>query len=222
MKGTNVYLIKSIIKNINKKSFKSLDFSKRLYLYAGDVPQSIFYKNAIGLSINKSDNQHIKHDIRNKHDVPDNTIDIYQSEDVFEHIEYEILIPIINDIYRILKPGGLFRLSIPDYRCDVLYNRSIKNDRGEIIFDPFGGGKYKNKQVVHGGHLWFPMFETVNNLLNASHFTNITYYHYYDEKNRPVVNNIDYSYGYVQRTPDNDERVNNPYRPMSIVVDCIK
>ena len=38
----------------------------------------------------------------------------------------------------------------------------------------------------------------------------------------PIVNKIDYSYGYISRTPDHDERVQTPYRPMSIVVDCYK
>ena len=37
-----------------------------------------------------------------------------------------------------------------------------------------------------------------------------------------ITNKIDYSLGYISRTPDNDDRVKNPYRPMSIVVDCYK
>ncbi len=37
-----------------------------------------------------------------------------------------------------------------------------------------------------------------------------------------LLQKIDYSKGYIYRTPDHDSRVKNPYRPMSIVVDCHK
>ena len=37
-----------------------------------------------------------------------------------------------------------------------------------------------------------------------------------------VLNKIDYSKCLVRRTPDFDERVSSPLRPMSIVVDCRK
>ena len=50
----------------------------------------------------------------------------------------------------------------------------------------------------------------------------INYLHYYNESNYPITNKIDYSKGYISRTPDHDNRVKNPFRPMSIVVDCYK
>lgn len=118
-------------------------------LYLGDlVIQRRDYtnKNFIGLSLNKSDNFHIKHDILNKLLINDNSVDIVQSEDVMEHIEYNMLKTCINDIYRVLKPNGLFRLSLPDYKCDVLYNRSVKDCNGNIIFDE-GGGVVMMKKI---------------------------------------------------------------------------
>lgn len=59
-----------------------------------------------------------------------------------EHIKYTDLPDILNEIYRILKPGGLFRLSVPDYNCDILWERSEKDSNGKIRFDPGGGGSY--------------------------------------------------------------------------------
>jgi hypothetical protein len=53
-------------------------------------------------------------------------------------------------------------------------------------------------------------------------FDEIRFYHYYNEVGEPVTTPIDYSIGHVMRTPDHDERVREAYRPMSIVVDCIK
>ena len=51
---------------------------------------------------------------------------------------------------------------------------------------------------------------------------NIQYHHYYDINGKSILNTIDYSKGFVSRTPDNDKRVQNPKRALSIVVDCYK
>ena len=55
-----------------------------------------------------------------------NSIDVFISEQVFEHITYDKLEKILNDIYQILKPGGLLRISLPDYRSKELINRTFK------------------------------------------------------------------------------------------------
>ena len=211
--------------------FADIKNNDKIYLYCGDMYMKMLeYTNIpfVGLSLTQTNNNHIKHDITNKFDLFDNSVDIVQSEDVMEHIEYNQLPTIINEIYRVLKVGGLFRLSLPDYRCDILYNRSLKNDNGEIYFDGGGGGDYDyiNKKVIHGGHLWFPKYEEVKKLLDDSNFNKdnntIEFLHYYDNDNQGHINNIDYSLGYIHRTPDFDKRVQLPNRPMSLVVDCWK
>ena len=216
--------IKLKINNITSRKIKFSDLEKKskVYLYAGDVPFMKEYKNYVGLSLSRANGNHIKHNIIDKYPLKDNTIDRYQSEDVFEHILFDDLPKIINEIYRILKQGGEFRLSIPDYRCDILNNRSEKNNEGEIIFDPEGGGNFKDGKVINGGHVWFPVYEKVKMILEDSNFNNINFLHYYDQEGNAITKQIDYAKGYVQRTPDHDSRVQNPYRPMSIVVDCIK
>ena len=132
----------------------------------------------------------------------------------------------INEVHRCLKKNGLFRLSVPDYNCDLLYNRTVKDEAGNLIFDKAGGGYYdkKEKKIKGNGHVWFPTYKKVKDLLELTNFENdkIYFLHYYDENKNPITNKIDYSLGYISRTPDNDTRVKNPYRPMSIVVDCYK
>ena len=189
-------------------------------LYAGDVPIRDEYKGLIGLSLTKNDNIHLKHDITQPFPLEDEMVDSFQAEDVFEHIPLEKLPLVIDEIYRVLKPGGLFRLSVPDYGCDVLYNRSVKDDKGNTIFDAGGGGTLKNP-----GHVWFPMVDSVVRLLMETNFQKmgkIELLHYYNMNGSFVVKPIDYSKGHVTRTPDFDERVENPYRPMSLVVDLTK
>lgn len=208
---------------LNRLKFKLLSRKKQIYLYAGNLPgEDERYDRYVGLSLTAFNHNHLLHNAVYKLPLKANTVDVYQSEDVFEHIQFNELKPIINDIYRVLKVNGLFRLSLPDYRCDLLYNRSLKDDNGKILFDSEGGGDFIDGKVVNGGHLWFPVYETVKELLESTQFQKITFYHYYTELNEGVLKPIDYSKGFVMRTPDNDERVKNPRRPMSIVVDCIK
>jgi SAM-dependent methyltransferase len=218
-----IKIIKKIKNLFSKKiNFSDLNKMQKIYLYAGDIPEKTEYNEYIGLSISKWNSNHIKHNVLKKIPLKNNSIDRYQSEDVFEHIDYDQLHLVINEIYRVLKKGGLFRLSLPDYKCDILKERSIKNENGELVFDPVGGGKLIDGKVVNGGHLWFPTYIKVKELLEKSDFTNYTFLHYYDEEGNGITNTIDYSKGFVMRTPDNDARVKNPYRPLSLVVDCIK
>ncbi|WP_243370205.1 glycosyltransferase [Geotalea sp. SG265] len=189
-------------------------------LYAGDLPDKTEYSGWTGLSITRCDLRHIPHDMTLPLPLPENSVDAFQSEDVFEHITYDRLPQVINEIHRILKPGGLFRLSLPDYRCDVMQARSLKDAAGNITFDPAGGGSPENP-----GHVWFPRYETVRNLLENSNFATageFNFLHYYDEQGQAVTNTIDYSKGFIQRTPDHDPRVRSPYRPMSLVIDLVK
>lgn len=211
------------------KLFKKLTFDDiknrdYIFLYAGDVPRRKEYdiEGIVGLAIRRATYRTILHDICQKYPLKDNSVDAYQAEDVFEHIEYYKLVDVINEIYRVLKPGAYFRLSVPDYGCDILYNRSKKDESGNIIFDPDGGGKYQDGKVIDGGHVWFPTYEKVLALIDKSDFSKYEFYHYYDENGDSVTKEIDYSKGYVIRTPDHDKRVQDPYRAMSLVVDLYK
>lgn len=211
------------------KLFKKLTFDDikdrdYIFLYAGDVPRRKEYNidGIVGLAIRRATYRTILHDICQKYPLKDNSVDAYQAEDVFEHIEYDKLVDVINEIYRVLKPGAYFRLSVPDYGCDILYNRSTKDENGTIIFDKEGGGSYQDGKVVDGGHVWFPTYKKVLDLIEKSNFNQYEFFHYYDENGNSVTKKIDYSKGYVIRTPDHDKRVQNPYRAMSLVVDLYK
>ena len=202
-------------------SLKSIMSLSRIKLYAGDVPAQPVYAGWIGLSLTQHDDRHIIHDITNPLPFQNDSIDAFQAEDVLEHIPYSRLVPVINEIFRVLKTGALFRLSVPDYGCDVLRERSVKDAHGNIVFDPGGGGTPEDP-----GHVWFPRIENVYRLLEKTRFCSegtMSFLHYWD-MNRPtfVAKPIDYSKGIVRRTPDFDERVKNPYRPMSLVVDLYK
>jgi len=224
-------------------NFEILSKKPEIYLYAGDLKQwnyvpvekrfQLTNKKWVGLTLPEygkhgkgtKDENHIHFDILNKMPLKENSVDIYQSEDVHEHLEFNLLENQVNEIYRVLKPGGLFRLSIPDYNCDLLFNRTTKDENGQLMFDEAGGGwyDYNKKKVMGNGHVWFPTYEKVKNLLDKTKFKNINFLQYWTSRTNFVLNNIDYQKGYITRTPDNDRRVMYPVRrPMSIVVDCYK
>tara|TARA_A100001035_G_scaffold256672_1_gene232140 strand:+ start:27519 stop:27680 length:162 start_codon:yes stop_codon:yes gene_type:complete len=50
----------------------------------------------------------------------------------------------------------------------------------------------------------------------------VKFLQYYDSDNKPFINDIHYSKGFINRTPDYDKRVQNPKLPMSIVIDAYK
>ena len=221
------------------KKFESIKNKDNIYLYAGDLKKNNktsinkrynqTNKHWIGLTLplyNKNqgsnDENHILFNILNKIPINDNTVDIYQSEDVHNQISFNKLIDQINDIYRILKPNGIFRLSLPDYNCDYLNKRVQKDKYGNIIFDKGGGGYLDSNNIAYDGTVWFPNYENVKRLLENTKFKNINFLHYWTDNENYIVKKIDYTIGYVSRTPDHDNRVKNPRRPMSIVVDCYK
>lgn len=200
--------------------------SSPVRLYAGKLSRDeAQYKTHWGITPYYATRRNIWFDASKPYPIPDNSVDVYQSEDVFEHIEEDAIVPLFDEIHRILKPGGLFRLSLPDYHCDICRDRTQRDANGRLLFDPGGGGRLENGRVVGGGHVWFPTIERVRELFERSRFGSageVTYLQYNEADGTPVMRPIDYSLGHVRRTADHDPRVADRPRPISIVVDAIK
>jgi SAM-dependent methyltransferase len=208
--------------NMNWKDLKQKEIIR---LYAGDIPRTHpQYYTHVGLSLEQDNMNHIRHDVSRPFPIEDGVVSVFQSEDVYEHMETKFIVPMLNEVYRVLKPSGHLRLSLPDYHCDILRNRTLKNEKGDLLFDPGGGGRYMDNKVVDGGHLWFPTYKQVNHFIEQSYFEKYVFFHYYEDKddNLGTTIPINYFFGHISRTPDHDNRVKDPYRPMSIVVDLYK
>jgi SAM-dependent methyltransferase len=207
-------------------TFDTLLSKRHRALYAGRLSRYLpQYRTHIGLTPFFPSSRNIGFDVTEPLPIPDSCIDIYQAEDVFEHIEYDKLPAVFDEIYRVLKPGGYFRLSVPDYRFDQYRDRSLRGPEGEFLFDPGGGGSYEKGVVVGGGHVWFPTFELVDELFRQSSFADggtVNFLQYNAPDGTSVLNRVDARRGYVQRVPDNDPRVAADPRPISIVVDAFK
>jgi SAM-dependent methyltransferase len=192
----------------------------RAKLYGGRLSRGLpQYRTHVGVTPFHFSAKNIQHDLTDRFPVGDGTIASFQAEDVFEHIELGQLSAVLQEIHRVLVPGGLFRMSVPDYRNSHYVARTVRTDDGRMLFDPGGGGRFEDGKVVGGGHVWFPTIELVRGLFEASPFRDVRYLHY----NSPAgaeLQAIDYSKGHVGRTPDHDLRT--PGEALSIVVDAYK
>lgn len=58
--------------------------------------------------------------------LDDNSCDIIYSSHFFEHLEYAQGVALMRDCYRMLKPGGMFRVSLPTFK--ELFRAYLAND----------------------------------------------------------------------------------------------
>lgn len=195
-------------------------------LYAGKLRRALpQFATHLGVTPFYASTRNINHDVAKPFPIPAGSVEVFQSEDVFEHIELAKMVALFDEIHRVLAPGGLFRLSLPDYHFDQYIQRCQRGPQGELVFDPSGGGSFVDGRVIGGGHVWFPTIELVRGLFEQSSFAahgEIKYLHYTNGDGSFELKPIDYSLGYIQRTPDHDVRVADRPRPISIVVDALK
>ena len=82
--------------------------------------------------------------------------------------------------------------------------------------------------VLNGNNHNFATFENIKERDNLYFYAGDLEYHNRTSplerfnKTTFVLKEIDYQKGCISRTPDNDERVMNPRRPLSIVLDAYK
>lgn len=138
------------IKKYPFADFEMLDLNKEIKLYAGDIMDNIHLNepNLYALSITQNDDKHILHDITMPYPLPDNCISLYEAECVLELIDQSKLIFALNEIYRILKPGGNLRITVPDYYSPYLKRRAMKDKDGNILYD--AGETYAVKYGKNG------------------------------------------------------------------------
>lgn len=72
--------------------------------------------------------------------------------------------------------------------------------------------------------LSFTSIQNRNEIFKKSNFEDhkVDFLHGYIDVTNFILQNIDYSFCYIKRTTDNDTRVRDPRRPLSIVVDAKK
>lgn len=206
------------------------------YLYFGNLcthERQYQSEKWLGLALHPTHDRELEHDARQPLPVPDGSVQKIQSQDVFEHIPYDVLPPILDDIFRALAVGGVFRLSLPDYRSPYLRKRCVYDEEGRVIADLRMGGSVKYDRVTKqrrvefapngNAHVWFPTFELVQDLVARSRLRecrDVHYYQYFRTRKEFVAEPIPENEMFVQRALPHDNRAGG--KPVSIVVDFTK
>lgn len=206
------------------------------YLYFGSLgtnERQFKIPNFVGLALFPAHDREIKQNALDPLPFEGNTIEKIQSQDVFEHLPFERLPFVLDEVYRVLAIGGVFRLSVPDYRSPLLKKRTVYDSSHRPIGDLMMGAKlaYDSKTGLAkvefasdgNAHLWFPKYELLLHLILKSHIRkcgNIKFYQGFLSDDEFLCDPIPENEMFVTRSVPNDNRAGG--KPISIVVDFIK
>lgn len=219
-----------------RHDFKEYQCVPENYLYFGNIyPNERQFKNEkfIGLALYPKHEREMQHNALDPLPFSDNSIPKIQSQDVFEHLPYHALVQVLDEIFRVLKPGGVFRLSVPDYRAPLLKKRTVYNYKNQPLGDLMMGASVAYDSADRGvkvtllqngdAHLWFPRYELLLELIVKSRIrqcNDIVFYQYFIDDENFVCNPIPENEMFVMRCEPNDPRAQG--KPISIVVDFFK
>ena len=94
------------------------------------------------------DNRFVLHDVRRRLPFRDSSVDYLYSSHLLEHLEREEAVLLMAESRRILKPGGAFRIVVPDLAYFIgLYERGSRDQAVAGIFasgvpGPLGRHRY--------------------------------------------------------------------------------
>lgn len=132
---------------------------------------------------NNSDNNieklDLNFDMRNPLPYEDGTVDFIFNEHFFEHLTVEEGQTAMKDLMRVLKPGGVMRIAMPD--LDLAVKAYVDKDwKGNKEFlERFGLGFVKtraellNMNFSWWGHKWLYDWEELERRLNDAGFTKV-------------------------------------------------
>jgi len=206
------------------------------YLYFGSLgPQEKQYQvpNFVGLALHPAHDREIAHNALEPLPFAGASIPKIQSQDVFEHLPFENVPGVLDEIWRVLKPGGVFRLSVPDYRSPVLKRRSVYDSMGRVLGDLRMGASVAYDEASQAArvrfssdgdaHVWFPRYELVLHLILRSQLRKcdaIKFYQCFLDDQHFLCEPIPENEMFVWRSVPNDPRGGG--QALSIVVDFFK
>jgi predicted SAM-dependent methyltransferase len=119
-------------------------------------------------------------DITKRPFCKNNEADNIYCSHAFEHMTREGMQAALRNIYFMLKPGGCFRLVVPDLETRV--KKYLQNQDCDAFIETIGFGKKKNdrtfkdflrKMFGNSGHLWMYDYKSMQNYLAQAGFKNI-------------------------------------------------
>jgi len=118
----------------------------------------------------------------------DNSIDLIYNCHVLEHFHKKKIPEVLNEWYRVLKPKGILRISVPDFQQLIKVYKKWKDI--DIIQGPLLGGQ----TYLYNFHNTIFDYDSLIKYLYDSGFKSM---HRYDWKNTEHANIDDYSQAYI-------------------------
>ncbi len=126
----------------------------------------------------------IRLDVSKRYPFDDNTFDHAYSEHVIEHLPYQIGRTMISEAFRVLKPGGVIRISTPDLKFLIalyeddkkdIHEQYIKWNAENFIGDeaPHDSISVFNNYVRDWGHVYIYDVESLSRMFKEIGFTDI-------------------------------------------------
>lgn len=205
------------------------------YLYFGNLgphERQFQIPNFIGLALRPKHEREIKHDLTAPLPYCGDSIAKIQAQDVLEHLPFDKVSFVLDEIYRVLRPAGIFRLSVPDYRSPVHKRRSVYDWRGRVTGDLFMGAQpyfddaSGDARIRFAGdgeaHLWFPRYELITHLVLKSEIrkSTIRFYQGFLDDHTYLAEPFPEEEMFVVRALPHDRRAGG--QPVSIVADFVK
>jgi len=168
------------------KQPEKFDYSKivkgniiKLHLGCGTV-----YKDGWINIDNNSDNNiqkiDLDWDLRNPLPFPDDSVDFIYNEHFLEHLTVEEGLSAIKDFYRVLKPGGVMRIAMPDLQNTVnAYFDENWKENSKVFLEKFGLTfiQTRAERINIGfrwwGHKWLYDWEELERRLKEAGCNNI-------------------------------------------------
>ncbi len=103
----------------------------------------------------------------------DNSVDLIYSSHMIEYLDRTEIVPLLQDWYRVLKPGGILRLAVPDWQ-KLIFIYSHKGGRLKDILGPLYGRMNVDGQNIY--HKTVYDYEDLFDLLKSVGFKNVREY----------------------------------------------
>jgi predicted SAM-dependent methyltransferase len=130
----------------------------------------------------------VAHDLTQPIPLPDDSVERILSDHFLEHLKVDEIRFVLAECWRLLVPGGIARIGVPDYG-HPRERHHLRTGRDD---------SRRDHQTLTTGPL-------MRELVAQSPFGRGEFYHHW-EGDEFVQRPMDYALGFLQRTPDNDRR----------------